>query len=224
MESGEWIRDPGNSAEFRKHAGIEVDFTPRSFNVLAKFMPIDLFNPDNEEHVNELREENCWDKNMLLKAKWVKAAEKRNPGQTHAHLLLTFADGSETNALLLGRGFISYHGLRISVDKDKRIPMRCAKCQHYGHQAKDCSREATCGRCGEPGHDSRSCSSDKLRCVNCKEDGHEAYSSRCPTFKKKLQEYNSRTPENTLSYYPHPISDNNVQQTQHSEPQPTTRI
>ncbi|EKM76760.1 hypothetical protein AGABI1DRAFT_16298, partial [Agaricus bisporus var. burnettii JB137-S8] len=100
-ETGDWLRTPSNSEAFRKHAGIEVDFTPRSFNIIAKFMPTGLFNPDDKEHLNELREENCWDKSMLIKARWAKAVEKRKPGQAHAHLILTFTDGQETNTLLM---------------------------------------------------------------------------------------------------------------------------
>lgn len=202
--TGDWLRIPANSASFRSHADIEVDFTPRTFNLLAKFMPTGMFDPDNEEHMSELREENCWEKSTLRKARWAKAIENRKPGQAHAHLLLTFADSNEINALLLERGFISYHGLRISIEKDRRIPMRCARCQLYGHIAKDCSRDIICGKCSKPNHDSKTCSSNETRCINCKQDGHEAYSTACPTFQRKLKEYNARTPENALAYYPQP--------------------
>jgi hypothetical protein len=214
--TGDWLRDPNNSASFRKNAGIEVDFTPRTFNILAKFMPTETFNTDNEEHLSELREENCWEKNMMIKARWAKAIENRKPGQAHAHLILTFADRDETNALLLKRGFISYHGLRIGIEKDRRIPMRCARCQMFSHIAKDCSRGLICGKCSLPDHDSQNCVSDTSRCATCKQDGHEAYSNTCPTFQRKMKDYNTRTPENTLPFYPSPNTHPSFQPSQNN--------
>jgi hypothetical protein len=175
--TGDWLRDPKDSALFRKHTRIDVDFTPRTFNILAKFMPTQTFNPDDKEHLLELREENCWERNMMIKARWAKAVENRKCGQAHAHLILTFADRDETNVLLLGRGFISYHSLRIYVEKDRRIPLCCAKCQMFGHMAKDCSRGVICSKCSEPNHNSKECFSTTSRCANCKQDGHEAYSN-----------------------------------------------
>ena len=70
--------------------------------------------------------------------------------------------------------------LRLKVSPYIPSPLRCFKCQKYGHSQATCKREAVCGKCGEQGHDSRNCSKES-RCVNCDEN-HPSYSRSCPKF------------------------------------------
>ncbi|KAJ3572015.1 hypothetical protein NP233_g3368 [Leucocoprinus birnbaumii] len=191
-ETGDWLREPTNSAAFRKELGIEMDFTRRTRNFVAMFVPIGHIDPDNKDHIEELKDENCWDDDTFVKARWIKAVEKRSIGQRSAHMLITLADGEELERILAGtRRSISIRGRQIKIDKDQRIPVRCAKCQRYGHYASDClETEVTCGRCGETGHRHSECTAENARCANCKEDGHEAHSSECPTYKSKLATLN----------------------------------
>jgi hypothetical protein len=57
----------------------------------------------------------------------------------------------------------------------------------------ECSKEKdVCGKCSEEGHRTNECFNTQARCANCKEDRHEAYSSTCPIFIKKLKEMHNR--------------------------------
>lgn len=71
--------------------------------------------------------------------------------------------------------------LKINVRPFIPNPLRCFKCQKYGHSRTTCrSRLDTCGRCGEEGHDSVACMK-KAYCVNCQGE-HPAYSKLCPKY------------------------------------------
>ena len=53
--------------------------------------------------------------------------------------------------------------LNIPVVPDMLNPLRCFKCQKFGHST------LTCAGCGQFDHDSKTCQND-MACVNCK--GH----------------------------------------------------
>ncbi|GBO36212.1 hypothetical protein AVEN_5960-1 [Araneus ventricosus] len=66
-------------------------------------------------------------------------------------------------------------------------PLRCFKCQRFGHTVQACRGIQSCARCSLPGHDSQTCSETPC-CINCKSD-HPAYSKTCPRWKieKEIQ-------------------------------------
>ncbi|GBL73035.1 hypothetical protein AVEN_128198-1 [Araneus ventricosus] len=66
-------------------------------------------------------------------------------------------------------------------------PLRCFKCQRFGHTVQACRGIQSCARCSLPGHDSQTCSTTPC-CINCKSD-HPAYSKTCPLWKieKEIQ-------------------------------------
>ena len=68
-------------------------------------------------------------------------------------------------------------------------PVRCFKCQAYGHMANACKGRERCARCSATGHNSSSCESPKPRCTCGGE--HEAWSRECPRLeaeRKKVRE------------------------------------
>ncbi|KAG1677311.1 Nucleic-acid-binding protein from mobile element jockey [Nymphon striatum] len=85
--------------------------------------------------------------------------------------------------------------LNVRVEKYIPNPLRCFKCQKYGHHQTTCKREAVCGRCGEPNHTDNGCEKTPC-CVNCK-GKHPSYSRECPDFtlEKKIvtHKYNNNT-------------------------------
>lgn len=65
-------------------------------------------------------------------------------------------------------------------------PLRCYRCQRYGHQLSRCSRPAVCGMCSGP-HMTEAClakykAGEKVQalCPNCQQP-HHAWSRRCPS-------------------------------------------
>ena len=62
-------------------------------------------------------------------------------------------------------------------------PLRCFKCQRFGHHKDRCQRSPACAKCGKTEHDETQC--DKpLHCINC-DGNHAAFSKNCS---KWLQE------------------------------------
>ncbi|GBN63194.1 hypothetical protein AVEN_274948-1 [Araneus ventricosus] len=95
-------------------------------------------------------------------------------------------------------------------------PLRCFKCQRFGHTLQACRGIQSCARCSLPGHESQTCSETPC-CINCKSD-HPAYSKTCPRWKieKEIQTVKikqnlsfkearkivmDRTPRAGVSYY-----------------------
>ncbi|GFO24244.1 RNA-directed DNA polymerase from mobile element jockey [Plakobranchus ocellatus] len=71
--------------------------------------------------------------------------------------------------------------LTLDVRPYVPLPMRCYKCQRYGHGKDRCKKPAAvCVRFGKGGHVERDCSADP-HCVNCRGD-HAASSKTCPKF------------------------------------------
>ena len=64
-------------------------------------------------------------------------------------------------------------------------PLRCFKCQHYGHTSTSCEvTSAVCAICGTSSHGADPCTSLKPQCVNCKGE-HTAWSRDSPVFKEE---------------------------------------
>ncbi|GFW63665.1 uncharacterized protein TNCV_4329531 [Trichonephila clavipes] len=66
-------------------------------------------------------------------------------------------------------------------------PLRCFKCQRFGHSQTACRGQLTCSRCASVGHASSDCSLEQ-KCVNCSQP-HSADSKLCPKWKieKEIQ-------------------------------------
>ena len=67
---------------------------------------------------------------------------------------------------------------------DQSPVAQCFRCLGFGHLSRDCpAPDQTCGYCAAA-HDTRECSqrNSPPKCVNCKEEGHPAYSRECPVW------------------------------------------
>ncbi|XP_071091228.1 uncharacterized protein [Haliotis cracherodii] len=84
--------------------------------------------------------------------------------------LMTFARTSLPQSIKAGY----FH---IGVDVYVPNPLRCYKCQHFGHGFKSCRNSVVCHRCGDS-HESSDCDHD-LKCANCS-GPHVASSKSCP--------------------------------------------
>ena len=75
--------------------------------------------------------------------------------------------------------------LYVRVDPYIPNPLRCFKCQRFGHHKNNCKRKAACAKCGSGEHDDSSCTETHL-CVNCK-GPHTAFSRDCPEWVKEKE-------------------------------------
>ena len=75
---------------------------------------------------------------------------------------------------------VFYGYLRFSVKLFIPNPIRCFKCQRFGHIAAKCRSSVRCGNCGD-NHDTKECEMESAKCCNCGGD-HRASSRECKYF------------------------------------------
>ncbi|TFK97209.1 hypothetical protein BDV98DRAFT_471256, partial [Pterulicium gracile] len=158
----------------------------KTFTLLVKFAPTHYRVTDDSAFTDHSEAEliNSIPTGSILKTQWVKRPERRSPHQQSAHLLVTFIDADAAN-VILQRGSMVICSKSCPAEKDLSEPLRCLRCQKYGHMPKTCQRQhgvSTCGRCGE-GHDIKECENpDKRCCVSCASDEHSSNDRACPSF------------------------------------------
>ena len=173
----------------------------RTYPVVIRFVPL-TFNPTDEEQIRELERENGWEQGAVVSARWIKPPGKRTNTQQVAHILATFNNPETANKGI--RDGIMLNHTRLQMAKNKQEPIQCAKCQRYGHIAKECiSHKDTCAKCaGE--HRTSDCDNHLSRgCVSCKSDDHSSMDRfKCPEFARKCAVLESKRPENLMPYFP----------------------
>ena len=105
----------------------------------------------------------------------VKRFKVSGGGNPSAPVLITFAGDNLPIRVFLGC-------LSFQVRKYERPPIRCYKCQRFGHFAASCRGNQRCTKCGGE-HDVLKCEVTKPKCCNCGDD-HMASFRGCPQFKK----------------------------------------
>ena len=152
--------------ETKSMANQPVDVTPhRSHNtsrgvIVSKF----LEGASDDDLLDDLKNQGVTRVRRILR-------NRRHP--TNA-IVLTFDTPTPKDKVLL---------LHLALDVNPYIapPMRCFKCQKFGHVSSKCKKkDATCSKCsGE--HPEADCQSTTLKCANCKEN-HSAYDKTCPKY------------------------------------------
>jgi len=198
-ETASWLSNLSNQKKLCEKLGSQAEFRVRSYNVIAFNVPLGI-NPEDNEHRLEICEANGFEPSAILSAKWAKAINKRTASQKTAHLLLTFDSAHAANRVITNG--LSICNRKCQVERTRREPIRCLKCQGWNHFAKDCLEEQdTCGNCAEP-HRTSSCNSSVRACVSCKTKDHASWSRACPAFVKRAADFNGRNPDNSLQYFP----------------------
>jgi hypothetical protein len=124
----------------------------------------------------------CPEEEMLL--------HLRKEGVTHVKRISIKRNGEvkNTGTLILTFGSpvlptcVKCAYLNITVDPYIPNPLRCFKCQRFGHHRQNCKRSSACARCGAD-HDDASCNAAH-HCINCDGD-HTAFSRDCPMWIKE---------------------------------------
>ena len=75
--------------------------------------------------------------------------------------------------------------LKVAVEPFIPMPLRCFKCQQFGHGQSTCRRPAVCARCGAEGHAEAECG-HQPHCLNCAGD-HPAYSRDCAEWHRQRE-------------------------------------
>ncbi|XP_055943826.1 uncharacterized protein LOC129974998 [Argiope bruennichi] len=88
------------------------------------------------------------------------------------HVVLTFSTTELPKSIKAGY-------LRCPIKPYIPNPVRCFKCQRFGHSQQACRGTKICAKCSVPGHDSSECISEEIKCRNC-EGAHPAFSRSCP--------------------------------------------
>ena len=112
-------------------------------------------------------------------------------GVSHVKRISVFRDGVQkpTNTLILSFNthalptHIDAGYLRLPVSTYIPQPLRCFKCQKYGHHKTACKGKVACQVCSGVGHDSKDCG-QKVHCMHCEGD-HPPSSKVCPKWKQE---------------------------------------
>jgi hypothetical protein len=195
-----WYTNVTNRVELCSQLGEEVTFRARMYSVIAYNAPLHI-NPENEDHRTEINEVNDLGVDNIRTMRWAKPINRRSPQQRSAHLILSFSSVESANRAITN-GIEIFHK-KCHVERIKKEPLRCLKCQGWNHMAKECTEnESTCSNCAEK-HRTVECPQPRRkRCVSCKTDEHASWSRECPTFLRKVEDYNERNPDNVLPYFP----------------------
>ena len=75
---------------------------------------------------------------------------------------------------------------KVPIESYIPNPLRCFKCQNYGHHSKQCTKNYICSHYRESGHPEVVCTST-MECSNCN-GAHPACSRKCP--KRQMEKQN----------------------------------
>lgn len=102
--------------------------------------------------------------------------------------ILTFKSSGVPESVKIG-----YHVLSVRLFIPR--PMRCYKCQFFGHSSKFCLKEEVCSNCCQVGHTSNDCSG-KTHCRNCSSSEHASWSTKCKVFEAEQEITRIKVTEN----------------------------
>lgn len=105
-------------------------------------------------------------------------------------IFLTFCTPDLPQAIKVGY-------LRVKVALYVPSPLRCFKCQKFGHVRDRCPGEEMCGACAQAAHDGPC--RNPVRCANCKGE-HPSSSRDCPVWKTEEAIQRVKT-ENKISFF-----------------------
>lgn len=203
---------PDSTARFNKYAKEHNLLTricptakiqPRTYRIVMKFVPCDgTFDPSDRSQLRELESDQDLPDDAILAASWIKKPSLRAPNQKTANVKVICSDPVTANKLLTNRVFIS--NALVSVQKDLQEPIRCNKCQQYGHIRENCPNPERCANCARD-HPTPDCNHpNDHHCVSCGTSSTHSSSDRnkCPQFTKHASSLDARLPENSMPYFP----------------------
>ncbi|GFW33141.1 RNA-directed DNA polymerase from mobile element jockey [Trichonephila clavipes] len=105
--------------------------------------------------------------------------------------IITFSKHTLPENILIGY-------LNVKIRPYFPNPLRCFRCQSYGHGTASCRGIATCNKCSSTEHATEACTTEWRKCANCKGE-HAAYSKICPKWQQEKEIQRIKVLEN-ISY------------------------
>ncbi len=133
-QAARWMREELNAKSFCAVIGTSANFRNRIHNLIAFNVPITM-ELENANHIKEIHEINQLELNTIKAARWVKPIARRSPTQRTAHLIISYTDINAANRALVNGLHICHR--RVTVEKVRKEPIRCLKCQQWNHYAKE---------------------------------------------------------------------------------------
>jgi hypothetical protein len=175
----------------------------KGFNLVFRFVPCQSsFDPSDLDHISAIETENSLEEGSITSTSWIKNPERRSPNQHVASLKVTCSSPESANHLLCERIYVAGHV--VTVRKDLCEPIRCNKCQLYGHIRSACISDEKCAHCASSEHTTADCCPNQHPCcISCGPDSmHASSSCTCPTFLEKCTALDKRYPKNAMPYFP----------------------
>ncbi|KAJ1299358.1 hypothetical protein OPQ81_011878 [Rhizoctonia solani] len=188
------LSDARIAAEFEKGFG-GASCKGQGATILLQCAPI-YYNPEDPAAIQRFEDENELSRGDVLSMTWCKPPHKRKPEQTMAVLRLEMRSHDLADRLITEGGQLECSP--VLFRKANQEPMRCLRCQKYGHKAAKCTSgpDDVCSQCGGM-HRIANCSNkDKKWCVPCQSDAHCSYNRDCPSFRAECTKLNNQRPEN----------------------------
>jgi hypothetical protein len=199
-EGAAWMGKADNRAALCEAIGGNAAFKARTYSLIAFNVALTV-EPGDAAHRGEIEEANFIEKGGITAMRWAKLPERRSAGQRTAHLILSLENPNVANRAI-SEGLVICNR-KVHVEKTKRDPVRCLKCQGWNHFAKECIITGDrCGNCAEAHRTDQCPTPGQYKCVSCESNTHASWSKDCPTYHKKLEENNRRNPENSLQFIP----------------------
>ncbi|GBO13276.1 hypothetical protein AVEN_84741-1 [Araneus ventricosus] len=114
------------------------------------------------------------------------------------HLIITFHSPKLPECIKAGMAKSGPCAIKPKITHSLTpTPLRCFKCQRFGHSKDSCRGTLTCARCAEAGHESSGCTAEE-KCVNCK-GSHTSFSRSCSSWKFEKEVIAEKVKQN-ISY------------------------
>ena len=126
-----------------------------------------------QEIVEELKSQN------IITAKKMQITKKQQRITTNT-VCLTFSTPDLPKYIYVGY-------LKVAVTPFIPNPLRCFRCQAFGHTKFNCKKSPICANCGEQDHcqEGEKCT-ETPKCINCKQN-HPSYSPQCSIWKDEKE-------------------------------------
>lgn len=187
---------------FCKEFSEEMEVKERTYTVRAKLVPTS-HDVNSEWERGRIEEVNHLERGSIKNTKWIKPPEWRRLNQQTAFLYMDFNTPEAANKAI--RNGIIVQGKRVKISRKEALPIRCLRCQRYGHIATQCKEtHDTCPTC-EGRHRKEECQvkdPKEYSCASCRKKGHAAWDRTCSNFQEAARRMKEGNGEHTYRYFP----------------------